>query len=85
MKKMFAAGLETAEEALNVLEARLKSGEQAKRLERYSLAIRPGEVARFRGDAFDNASKPFPKPDEPSFHSGRRATRSFAKACAGAA
>jgi hypothetical protein len=44
MKKIFAAGFETAEEALNVVEARLKPGEQAKWLERRSLAIRPGEV-----------------------------------------
>ena len=44
LRKMFAAGFETSQEALDVAAARLNPGETAQWLDHRSLAIRPGEV-----------------------------------------
>ena len=44
LRKTFAAGCETSQEALDVVAARLKPGETAQWLDHRSLAIRPGEV-----------------------------------------
>ncbi len=42
--RIVAAGFDSADEALEVVLARLKPGETAKWLEQRSLSIRPGEV-----------------------------------------
>lgn len=44
VKRIFAAGFETPQEALDVVAGKLKPGETARWLDHRSLAISPGEV-----------------------------------------